>query len=129
MDIYLSPDDFSCLLQWFELQTNLHCYCHSLINFRLCHWILLLMLCLLDCNIGESLVHACHIAVLVLNSQTNGVILLQRVQLPLILLQQQPVLRPLYRSTCISRHLQLEDFVGAKFFCLHVLANIHAFIL
>ena len=34
-------------------------------------------------------------------------------------------LRPLYRSTCISRHLQLKmaDFVGAKFYCPHALAG------
>jgi len=37
------------------------------------------------------------------------------------------VLWPSYRSTCVSRmHLQLrteEDFVGAKFYCLHSLAD------
>jgi len=32
------------------------------------------------------------------------------------------VLRPLYRSICVSRHLQ-EDFVGAKFYCSHALAD------
>jgi len=35
------------------------------------------------------------------------------------------ILRPLYRSTCVSWHLQLrtEGFVGAKFYCLHALAD------
>jgi len=36
------------------------------------------------------------------------------------------VLRPLYRSTCTSRHLQLsteEDFVGSKLYCPHALAD------
>ena len=35
------------------------------------------------------------------------------------------VLRPLHRSTCVSRHLQLraEDFVGAQFYCPHALAD------
>jgi len=36
------------------------------------------------------------------------------------------VLQPLYRSTCVSQHLQLrteEDFVSAKFHCPHALAN------
>jgi len=34
------------------------------------------------------------------------------------------VLRPLHRSTCVSRHLQLmEDFVGAKFYCPHAFAD------
>jgi len=35
------------------------------------------------------------------------------------------ILRPLYRSTCVSQHLQskLEDFVGAKFNCPHALAD------
>jgi len=36
------------------------------------------------------------------------------------------VLRPLYRSTCTSRHLQLsteEVFVGAKLYCPHALAD------
>jgi len=36
------------------------------------------------------------------------------------------VLRPLHRSTCVSRHLQLrteEDFVGTKFYCPHALAD------
>jgi len=36
------------------------------------------------------------------------------------------VLRPLYRSTCVSWHLQLRmkgDFVGAKFYCSHALGD------
>ena len=33
------------------------------------------------------------------------------------------VLQPSYRSTCISRHLQLQDFVGAKFYWPHALAE------
>jgi len=39
--------------------------------------------------------------------------------------QQQPTNQPFYRSTCISRHrqLKLEDFVGAKFYCLPALAG------
>jgi len=31
-------------------------------------------------------------------------------------------LRPLYRSTCVSRHLQIRT-VGAQFYCPHVLAD------
>jgi len=31
------------------------------------------------------------------------------------------ILWPLYRSTCISQHL--EDFGGAKFYCPHALAD------
>jgi len=37
------------------------------------------------------------------------------------------VLRPLYRSTCVSRHLQLRtesDFIGAKFYCPYALADV-----
>ena len=36
------------------------------------------------------------------------------------------VLRPLYRSTCVSRHFQLRTaghFVGSKFYCPHALAD------
>ena len=36
------------------------------------------------------------------------------------------VLRPLYRSTCVSWHLQLgikENFAGAKFYCSHALGD------
>jgi len=37
------------------------------------------------------------------------------------------ILRPLYRSTCVSRHLQLrtvlENFAGAKFYCTHALPD------
>jgi len=36
------------------------------------------------------------------------------------------ILWPLYRPACISQHLQLrteEDFVDAKFYCLHALAG------
>ena len=36
------------------------------------------------------------------------------------------VLRPLYRSTCVSRHFQLRTgghFVGSKFYCPHALAG------
>ena len=31
------------------------------------------------------------------------------------------VLRPLYRSTCVS--YELEDFDGAKFYCPHAIAD------
>ena len=35
------------------------------------------------------------------------------------------VLWPLYRSTCVSRHLQFRsaEFCWCKFYCLHVLAH------
>ena len=34
------------------------------------------------------------------------------------------LLRSLYRSTCVSRHLQLTtDFAGARFYCPHALAD------
>jgi len=35
------------------------------------------------------------------------------------------ILRPLYKTTCISRHHneELEDFVGAKYYCPHALGD------
>jgi len=42
-----------------------------------------------------------------------------------IIVQEQPILWPLHRSTCVSKHpnYALKNFVEAKFYCPYVLTD------
>jgi len=34
------------------------------------------------------------------------------------------ILLPFYKSTCVSQHQKMDDFVAAKFYCPQSLANV-----